>query len=455
MRSARSFYEPQPFRKDCSSSSEPGASAGLGYSPKPAHHAQEAGDLRQPLFIPYSRPRLGHITIKISGHPPFPAQVILNGHEYMDRQARKEGILFTREGNCFTHVSDLAGFAKIAETLTDESAIGRIAAVCRRWIYSTCVDCALDAQERQQSGFRYEYSVYQFEYNRDFIFHQGSEMCQVLESLVDRNRVRMDIPMLKTILGRKKRPYVKKQKRLENWQVTVERPSYDLTIFKVHCGKLALKIYSKGERVLRAEAMARNAEALKCGRSLERFPRMVHHLKAILERFLNSLSCMDQCFVAGMKFEDLPKSSTIGAARVAGVDFNRARTWQAARSVLALSATPGGFSASAFANHLRRQTATSQQNYGPRQAAYDLKKFRAKGFVRLVAKSRCYEPTLNGLRMISALMVLRERVVEPLTRGIVDGDSVQPMTNPTSLDQHYQSMREQMREVFRELGLAA
>jgi hypothetical protein len=23
----------------------------------------------------------GHITIKISGHPPFPAQVILNGHE--------------------------------------------------------------------------------------------------------------------------------------------------------------------------------------------------------------------------------------------------------------------------------------------------------------------------------------------------------------------------------------
>jgi hypothetical protein len=82
----------------------------------------------------------GHITIKISGHPPFPAQVILNGHEYMDRQARKAGILFLRDGNCFTHISDLAGFARIAETLTDESAIGRIAAVCRRWIYSTCVN---------------------------------------------------------------------------------------------------------------------------------------------------------------------------------------------------------------------------------------------------------------------------------------------------------------------------
>jgi hypothetical protein len=348
----------------------------------------------------------GHITIKISGHPPFPAQVILNGHEYMDRQARKAGIFFIREGNWFTHLSDVAGFARIAETLTDESAIGRIAAVCRRWIYSTCVDCALEATDRQRSGFRYEYSVYQFEYNRDLIFRQGLDMGQVLESLVDRNRVRMDIPMLKTILGRKNRPYVKKHKRLKDWQVTVERPSYDLTIFKVHCGNLALKIYSKGERVLRAEAMARNVEALKCGRSLERLPRMVQKLRSILERFLDSLSCMDRCFLSGMKFEDLPEPSVVGAARVAGVDFNRARTWQAARAVLALSARTDSFSASTFANHVRRQTGASPQDYSARQAAYDLKKFRGKELVRLVGKSRRYEPAPQGLQMISALMTL-------------------------------------------------
>lgn len=154
----------------------------------------------------------------------------------MDRQARNAGILFIKEGNCFTHISDLTGFARIAETLTDETVIGRIAAVCRRWIYSTCVNCALDAEERQRSGFRYEYSVYQFEYNRDLIFNQGTEMVRVVESLVDRNRIRMDIPMLKTILGRKNRPYVRKHRPLKDWQVTVERPSYDVTIFKCTAG---------------------------------------------------------------------------------------------------------------------------------------------------------------------------------------------------------------------------
>src|SRR3954469_5560346 len=57
-------------------------------------------------------PDWGHLTIKISGHPPFPAQVILNGHEYVACQARKAGIAFIKQGNCFTTISDAAGLAK-------------------------------------------------------------------------------------------------------------------------------------------------------------------------------------------------------------------------------------------------------------------------------------------------------------------------------------------------------
>jgi hypothetical protein len=36
----------------------------------------------------------------------------------------------------------------------------------------------------------------------------------------------------------------------------------DLTIFKLHCGKVTLKIYTKGERVLRIEAVLHNSEEL-------------------------------------------------------------------------------------------------------------------------------------------------------------------------------------------------
>jgi len=45
-------------------------------------------------------PQWGHVTIKMSGHPPFAAQVMLNGHEYVGCQARAAGIDFSKDGNC-------------------------------------------------------------------------------------------------------------------------------------------------------------------------------------------------------------------------------------------------------------------------------------------------------------------------------------------------------------------
>ena len=397
----------------------------------------------------------GHLTFKLSGHPPFPAQIILNGHEYVDRQAREAGILFAKEGNCFTDISDPAAFARIADTLADESAIGRLAAVCRRWIYSTCVDCALDAKERESSGFRYQYSVYQFEYSRNLIFQNGPAMERVMEALVDRNRVRMNVDTLKTIIGRKSRPYATKRRKLKHWQVMVERPSYDLTIFKVHCDRLALKIYSKGERVLRVESMTRNSEVLKCGRSLEKFTEMVQKLKAILERFIESLSCMDQCFVAGMDVESLPSHSVVGSTHVGGIDLNRPRIWRVVRALLALSAHPRGFTASQLARHVRSQSG-KEFEYGSRQAAYDLKKFRGKAIVQRIGKSRRYEPTPHGLATISALWLLREKVIGPLVGAVTTfGETAVPTANPVALDQHYEILRTEMRAVLQDLGFAA
>jgi hypothetical protein len=47
----------------------------------------------------------------------------------------------------------------------------------------------------------------------------------------------------------------------------------------------------------------------------------------------------------------------------------------------------------------------------------------------LVGKSRRYQPTPNGLKMVSGLVVLRERVLEPLTRGILNPEPTgQPPT---------------------------
>jgi hypothetical protein len=398
----------------------------------------------------------GHVTIKISGHPPFPAQVILNGHEYVACQARKAGISFTKEGNCFTHISDAAGLAKIADTLSAQRTIGRLSQVCERWIYTACLCFALDLEEQKRSGFHYQYSNYQIEYSRNLVFEVGGRMDQVFQALIDRSRTRLDLKIIKTILGYKHRPrYRRWKKHSANWEVAVERPTYDLTIFKLHCGKLSLKIYTKGERVLRIEAIAHNTEELDCGRSLEKFPEIVSRLKSILERFMTALSCVDQCFIADETLEQLPAPSQVGKTKVGGIDFNKPRMRWVAEAVLALSPSPDGFTASQLAHQVRTVSRQSESQYGARRAAYDLKKLRGKQIVCRIDKTRRYEPIPRGLRAMAALIVLRDRAIKPLLAAAQEVWPTHGAQNPTTLDTHFHTIRIAMREVFSQLGLAA
>ena len=101
----------------------------------------------------------------------------------------------------------------------------------------------------------------------------------------------------------------------------VETLAYDLTVFKVHFGNLTLKAYTKGERVLRIEAVAHNTQELRCGRVVARFPQLVFRLHNMLERFMTTLDCVDAAFISDGTLDQLPLPSRLGKTRVGGVDL--------------------------------------------------------------------------------------------------------------------------------------
>jgi hypothetical protein len=76
----------------------------------------------------------------------------------------------------------------------------------------------------------------------------------------------------------------------------VEKPAYDLMIFKIHFGKLTVKLYTKGKRILRGEALVHNASALHVGRSLPNFPKIILALEQILVRCLDVLDDVNYAF---------------------------------------------------------------------------------------------------------------------------------------------------------------
>ena len=97
-------------------------------------------------------PAWGHLTIKMSGHPPFGAQVILNGHEYVACAAQTAGIGFAKEGNCFTRLVE-PRLAQVADTLSQPGTVGRLSQVIDRWIYTACLCFGLDLTEQARSGW--------------------------------------------------------------------------------------------------------------------------------------------------------------------------------------------------------------------------------------------------------------------------------------------------------------
>jgi len=261
-------------------------------------------------------PEWGHVTIKMSGHPPFGAQIILNGHEYVARQAAAAGIAFTKAGNCFTMIVDPAGLARIADALSQDAAVGRLGQVCQRWIYTACLCFGLDLDEQHRSGFGYGFAVYQLEYSRNLIFADGATMQRVFDTVVDRTRSRLDVPKIRTIFGTAQRPR-RTRKRSSTIEAAIETPTYDLTVFKLHFGRLTGKAYTKGERVLRFEAIAHNTAELRCGRMIEKFPEIVTRLAGIVERFATALDCVDTGFLGEDILDRLPSGSTLGATRSA------------------------------------------------------------------------------------------------------------------------------------------
>ena len=135
-------------------------------------------------------------------------------------------------------------------------------------------------------------------------------MDQVFEGIVDRTRSKLDVKSVKTIFGEKHRPHRRrehtKEPRFEN---VVEKPVYNLTVFKINYDKITTKMYTKGECVLRIEIDVNNTKQLKCGRSLVKFPEMASKLKDILNRFLNTVQYVDASFITPRNLDRLSTPS--------------------------------------------------------------------------------------------------------------------------------------------------
>jgi hypothetical protein len=398
----------------------------------------------------------GHVTIRMCSYPPFGAQVILNGHEWVERQARRKRVAAVKDGNCFIEGSDFPAISRVATALNSVETIARLRQLCERWIYATCLGFALPAEDCRRSGFRYQYSVFQLELSRNLLFRRGTTMEEVYQKLIDRTRVPLGLKQVKTIFGFSHRPHqtAKRGRGRTELLNAVQAKSYDLTVFKIKWGNLTLKIYDKGGRVLRIEVVVHNAKELRSGKMLDKLPTLLARMTDMLVRFLGAVQAAHVSFLDAGAFEGLTQPTTRGTRRLAGIDLNKARNRHVVDAVVELATRPDGFTVAQLAATVRQRSGQDAATYSARNAAYDVAKMVGKSLVRRIERSRRYAVDPPGLRTLCAYLLLREKVIKPLLAGVVRPHGRPPQV-ATPLDQHYVALRQELQRTFQTIGLAA
>ena len=404
-------------------------------------------------------PDWGHTMVRMCGYPPFGAQVVLNGHEWVQRQAHRQHSPVVQEGNCFVAGSDFPAIDLLSGRLLGQELAPSLQAVCERWLYSACLCFGLAVEDQTRSHFRYQFSVWELEYSRNLLFREALVMDQVYQKLLDRTRGPMDLKVLKTIFGARHRRSHKKQRpgrsEPEVSKEVQQLGEYDVTVFTVRWGNLVLKIYDKGERVLRIEVKVLNTKALKVGKLLDKLPQMLVRMQEMLVRFLGVVQAAHVSFIDAGQFESWAEPSQRGSRRLAGLDLNKARNRAVVQGLVALSSAPEGFTVPELAEQVRQRLHCSPQEYSIRRAAYDLAKARGKGFSERVPGRRRYQCQPKPLRTLCAYVLLREEVLKPLLAGAQYDRLRDPPKPLAPLDQQYVLLHAEMNRTFELLGLAA
>ena len=397
----------------------------------------------------------GHVIVRMCTYPPFGALIILNGHEWVERTARRHCVPSTKRDNCFVG-GDFQALNHVAKALRGESAQRRLANACDRWVYSACLVFGLSLEDQEKTGFRYRYSCYQVEYSRNLAFRNGRLMDEVYQGMIDRTRACLDIKILRTVFGFKRGPQLNKKTGSQKKDVEsiLERRSYDMTVFKVRWGGFTVKIYDKGERVLRFEVTVHNTKELRCGRMLECWPELIGKMQGVMDRFMNTVRAADHAFIGGEVFDSLPLPVLMKGSSVSGINMESQRMRAVIFSVMALATAPEGFTARELATKVQHENGWNDKSYCVKRASYDLRKLRARKLVHTPKFRHRYLVEPSAFQTLWAYVTIRDKVIRPLLAGMENSKKLRSPKIKSPIDQHYVNFRHEMIRTFETLGIA-
>jgi hypothetical protein len=391
--------------------------------------------------------QLGRLFLRVCPYFPFDVQVCLNGHEWLARQLRGEGIGFQKEGNAFLACDDPARLQQLAAAFGP----GHITAGVEPWL-ARCVPF-FSAAERAQ-GYRHRLFVAQAEYCHNAVFHREAALDRLFGRLLDSSRAIGHPDKLAVIFGR---PQFHPDTRAAQTEVKVTR--LKTTVIKTSWRGTSLKQYIKDHLLLRTEAACFQLRDLSVPKDIKNLPRLREVLGRSTERYQEAQQDVLASSIDRGQLERL-RQPTVSAAgrRTPGLRVDDARLLAVLQALtgFAYLIGQGCFRTADLLGDVRR--ALGNPGYRLSQLRYDLGKLRGKGLVRRLPGTQRYELMPEGYRLAVLYQKLYQRLYAPLTASTLDpvaSDDRVPAARKAKLDRLYEAVDKALWQLSEGVGLVA
>jgi hypothetical protein len=341
----------------------------------------------------------GPALLKLCAYAPYPVWVNCNGHEWVKRQLEKAGVGFRALDNGLRAVDDPA----FAQRLCARLSAGRLLAALERWM--SWIPSPLLPDDRA-GGFAHQWSLRQLEVSDTAVFDRPQSARAWFEAAI---REHLD-------LGRPEQVSLVVNRRVQRntpgrFETRVVTRDVDPQI-QIRYKSDKVKAYLKEQRALRVETTINNPDDFGVGRRLSRDNwRALRLVGADTNaRFLSALGEGEQPAPDATTLQAVVLPSEHDGLRAPGLRFGDPRVMALLAALLNCSHVVGGVT---NAGLRRLMAGLYDPAYSPRQATYDLRRLRRKGFIRRVEGTHSYRLTPHGRAMASFFTKLAARVVVP------------------------------------------
>jgi hypothetical protein len=342
----------------------------------------------------------GPFFLKFCSYFPYNAKLCLNGHEYLKRQLRKEGIAFEALDNGLLSCADSAR----AQAISDGLDAARIDALLRKWLARLPHPFT---PEDRAAGYRYDVSILQAEFARTQVLDRprtGRILCEeVIRENLDLGRP----DHVQLIFGRRvtKRTPGRFRTRVITQGVV---PS-----LYVDYKNTRIKQYHKEGRALRTETTINDTRDFAIGKRLPNLPALRVVGFAANRRLLDVQALSHDCQLGEDAFRQVTQPQVINGQRVSALPFAAPRV-QALLSVLVLFCLlPQGFANKEVRERLAQLLGLDPSMMTPGRMTYDLRRLRLHGLIERLPHSHRYRVTAQGLRTALFFTRVYARILRP------------------------------------------